>query len=349
MKILQGDALDRLREMDAESVQCCVTSPPYWGLRDYGVDGQLGLEKTPEEYVAKMVAVFAEVRRVLRDDGTLWLNIGDSYAQGGGKQVVQTKNASHGLDGTRQATPGFAPKQLIGIPWRLAFGLQADGWYLRQDIIWAKPNPMPESVTDRCTKSHEYLFLLSKSAKYYFDHEAIKEPCVQDERRPSFRGGAYCNNSTFDNAEGGKSTDTGNIRTSWKGSKFHDGKNLINHPNVGMNHRELRSDIESRHRSSIDGGQSMEAAPNGTRNKRDVWTVATQPFKEAHFATFPQKLIEPCVLAGCPIGGVVFDPFTGSGTTGVVTLRHQRDFIGIELNADYVTMARNRILAEMLS
>ena len=252
---------------------------------------------------------------------------------------------------------GIKPKDLVGIPWMLAFALRADGWYLRQDIIWTKPNPMPESVTDRCTKSHEYLFLLSKSPRYYFDSDAIKEPCVQDERRPSFRGGAYCNNSTFDNAKGGKSTDTGNIRigpTSWKGSEFHTGETAehqLGRASKNRSHKgvtEYEASTTEEHRTKA-GLLKISETAYPTRNKRDVWTVATQPFKEAHFATFPPKLIEPCILAGCPIGGTVLDPFAGSGTTGLVALRNRRHFIGIELNPDYIAMANNRLLAEVLS
>jgi DNA modification methylase len=287
---------------------------------------QLGLEKTPEEYISKMVAVFAEVRRVLRDDGTLWLNIGDSYANDGkwgGSTGGKHAASLHGEPiGRAKRDTGLKPKDLVGIPWMLAFALRADGWYLRQDIIWAKSNPMPESVQDRCCKSHEYLFLLTKSAKYYFDHEAIKEPCVK-----GFAGLTFTEGKTGEHQLGRASTK----------------------PRIGADRKELRSDIESRHRSEIPGGQSLEASPGETRNKRDVWTVATQPYKEAHFATFPPKLIEPCILAGCPVGGVVLDPFAGSGTTGVVALRHGRDFLGIELNPGYIALAHKRILAEILS
>jgi site-specific DNA-methyltransferase (adenine-specific) len=415
MKILQGNCLERLRELPDESVQCCVTSPPYWGLRDYGtgqweggdagcdhrangerrqlphgdgrpvetdsyaqtrtllagvgatfkdvcgkcgatrIDQQLGLEKTPEEYIAKMVEVFREVRRVLRDDATLWLNVGDSYAAGGGKQVVQTKNASHGLDGMRHKTPGFKPKDLVGIPWMLAFALRADGWHLRQDIIWAKPNPMPESVTDRCTKSHEYIFLLSKSAKYYFDHEAIKEPSVTcDPRRPYTSQGAWdMDGRPEDQQHGGEPR-------SFKGSKFNQGKTAEHQlgrasakpRTAGNKSHKLVTEYEGsdseEHRTAA-GLMKIADVPWETRNKRDVWTVATQPYKEAHFATFPPKLIEPCILAGSKPGGIVLDPFAGSGTTGVVALRHKRDFIGIELNPDYITLINKRLLAEILA
>ena len=285
-----GDCLDVLRTMPDQSVNCCVTSPPYWGLRDYGVDGQLGLEKTPEEYVAKMVEVFREVRRVLCDDATLWMNLGDSYCGGGrGGNPLNSPHQKQKTNTGSIVAPtsipnGLKPKDLVGIPWRVAFALQADGWYLRQDIIWHKPNPMPESVRDRCTKAHEYIFLMSKSARYYFDAEAIKEPA------------AYAG--------------------------------------------QMRGGSTNRYEQNAAG---MDCKVYNTRNKRSVWTVQTQPFKDVHFATFPPDLIRPCILAGCPEGGVVLDPFTGSGTTGVVALRHGRRFIGIELNPEYHAMATDRI------
>lgn len=298
--IYQGNCLTVLRDRFAdESVQCCVTSPPYWGLRDYGVEGQLGLEKTPEEYVAKMVAVFREVRRVLKDDGTLWLNLGDSYANDmkwggstGGKHVADLHDTNVGR-GKRNS--GLKAKDLVGIPWRVAFALQADGWYLRSDIIWHKPNPMPESVTDRPTKAHEYLFLLSKTAKYYYDSEAIAEPMTYPERR-------Y--NSDTSNQKCAK------IGTRLQGG-LHDGRQQYGNPEIG-------------------------------RNKRTVWTVATQPYSEAHFATFPPKLIEPCVLAGCPSRGLVLDPFSGSGTTIQVAQQLGRQGVGIELNPSYIALAETR-------
>ncbi len=378
-EIRQGDALEVLRQMPAESVQCCVTSPPYWGLRDYGADGQLGLESTPEEYVSKMVEVFREVRRVLRDDGTVWLNLGDSYnGVGRGEKANGLQVAARS---TKQRTVnGLKPKDLCGIPWRVAFALQADGWYLRSDIIWSKPNPMPESVTDRPTKAHEYIFLLSKRGRYYYDADAIAEPHASDGR------GGFSNKATLK-------------------SVLHD---------------------QSHAPSLVDA----KVNPNG-RNKRTVWTVTTKPYSDAHFATFPPKLIEPCVLAGtsekgCCVecgagwvrvverhaertndneaqqqrrrcagvigGGVnavtlgvteyvsrkttgwrpacecpgldgdhpgsacadsdnwatepctVLDPFAGSGTTGMVALRAGRNFVGIELNPEYCEMARGRIL-----
>lgn len=354
-----GDVRDTLRQLPAASVQCCVTSPPYWGLRDYGVEGQLGLEPTPDAYVANMVAVFREVRRVLRDDGTLWLNLGDSYA---GNASSGGANQNDGGPAVRvsgvptKRGDGLKPKDLVGIPWRVAFALQADGWYLRSDIIWHKPNPMPESVTDRPTKAHEYIFLLTKSAKYYYDAAAIAEALAVEPYAP------------------------GNVATG---------------------------------RLSRDGAEREPERVwglNGTRNKRTVWTVPTQPYPEAHFATYPEALIEPCILAGtsergqCPAcgspwgrvvevgsrpnvrpvgqkhdgtyyaanpgGGVandrrarefkgwqptcacdagdpvsqlVLDPFTGSGTTGAVAVRRGRSFVGCELNPDYLALARKRI------
>jgi len=292
--IHEGDVRAVLPTLEAGSVHTCVTSPPYWGLRDYGADGQLGLESTPAEYIEKMVAVFREVRRVLRDDGTLWLNLGDSYAHDdkwggatGGKHVPELHGGA-GL-GREKTVTGLKPKDLVGIPWAVAFALRADGWYLRSDIIWHKPNPMPESVTDRPTKAHEYLFLLAKSAKCYYDADAIAEASV--------KGAA--------------------------GSDFHTGK--TGGHQLGRASTEPRSDDTS------------------TRNKRTVWTVATQPYAEAHFATYPEKLIEPCILAGCPVGGVVLDPFNGSGTTGAVAVKHGRNYVGIELNPAYIEMAKDRI------
>lgn len=263
-----GDALAVLRTLPDCSVHCCWTSPPYWGLRDYGVAGQIGLEPTPEAYVARMVEVFREVRRVLRDDGTLWLNVGDSYCSHAAEQAPQTKDhKGSGFCGpNRAALPGLKPKDIVGIPWRLAFALQADGWYLRQDIIWHKPNPMPESVQDRCCKSHEYLFLLSKSARYWFDQEAIKEPAVYADG---------CN-----------------------GSSFTDGRDLELYPTVSRKPR------ESVARGGFDGktnampGREAFRAITQTRNRRSVWTIATEPSSLPHFAMAPTELVRPCVLAG---------------------------------------------------
>ena len=353
-KIIQGNTLDVLKTFPDESIDCCITSPPYWGLRDYGtakweggdvncnhhrdnkltddcitghsnmdgmvgdgiykdickkcgakrIDSQIGLERTPEEYVEKMVEIFREVKRVLKKDGTLWLNLGDSY-NGGGRGGIGCDNAS-----LKQSTnigtltmpkvildPNLKPKDLCGIPWRVAFALQADGWYLRQDIIWHKPNPMPESVTDRCTKAHEYIFLLAKSRKYYFDNKAIKEDSIDPE---SLNGRRKRNDDQF--------TQTQSFNNYRKGF------------------------------SKIENGHLYEK-----RNKRSVWTVTTKPFKEAHFATFPEALIEPMVLAGCPKGGVVLDPFFGAGTTGVIANKLGRNYLGIELNPEYIKIAEKRI------
>ena len=367
--IICGDALTELRNLPDESVNCCVTSPPYWGLRDYGtakwegggsecdhlagplassksglhdgagcsesekvrtggmpfrevcgkcgahrIDSQLGLEKTPEEYVAKMVEVFREVRRVLRTDGTLWLNLGDSYTHdqpgrnrnGTGGQIVRPYGQTeHRQKGHADMHSGLKPKDLVGIPWRVAFALQADGWWLRQDIIWAKPNPMPESVRDRCTKAHEYIFMLTKSARYWYDAEAVKEQNANPERT-NYRPGkeAY--------TEGNVHDDSGRTIRNDGFKKYAEGK-------------------------VCDG-----------RNLRSVWTITTKPYAEAHFATFPPEIPERCIKAGCPKGGKVLDPFFGAGTTGLVAMRLGREFIGIELNEKYCEMARKRIYGTLM-
>lgn len=327
--IIIGDAKTELSKLPEKSVNCCVTSPPYFGLRDYGVDGQIGLEETPEDFTGKLVDVFREVKRVLADDGTLWLNIGDSYA-GSGKGPAGNLGKTHNereMTHTKSSAlvpHGCEPKDLIGIPWRVAFALQADGWYLRQDIIWAKPNPMPESVRDRCTKAHEYIFLFSKSAKYYFDHEAIKEPA------------AYPNGPN--SPESIKSPHGQGFTR-----KSNPEKEFTFRPRVEDTRKDLRTDTESRHRSKIPGGQSLEKSPSGLRSKRSVWTVSTKPYKGAHFATFPPDLIEPCILAGCPPGGLVLDPFGGSGTVGAVAKENDRDFILIELNPEYKPLIDDRL------
>ena len=354
-----GDCRETMRRWAERGVkaQMCVTSPPYFGLRDYGtgtweggdptcshtpsglsadaknvraaapngkpsardaaiirgecpcgavrVDRQIGLEQTPEQYIAAMVDVFRCVRDVLADDGTLWLNIGDSYANDGkwgGRSGGKHAKALHGNTsiGRTKVTTGLKPKDLIGIPWLLAFALRADGWYLRSDIVWAKSNPMPESVTDRPTRSHEYIFLLTKRERYFYDHEAVKEPAVC---APSARA------CVVDERE----------------------------------RKALRTDIESRHRSAIAGGQSLQTNPDGMRNRRSVWTVATRPYKGAHFATFPPALIEPCILAGSRPGDIVLDPFMGSGTTASVALQHGRQYLGCELNAEYGALQAERI------
>lgn len=263
-KIFVGDNRKVLSQLKAGSVQTCITSPPYWGLRDYNQDEQIGLEQSPDDYVSELISVFREVKRVIADDGTLWINLGDTYYN----------------------------KSLAGIPWRVAFALQNDGWYLRSEIIWHKPNPMPESVTDRPTKSHEHIFLLAKQPKYFYDHEAIKEPAI------------WANDSR-----------------NGRGRFTYDGKRAENDGFV----------------------QQSFVTVNDMRNKRDVWTVTTKPFSGAHFAVYPPELILPCVLAGSRVGDTVLDPFSGSGTTGEVALKHERNYVGVELNPEYAEISRQRI------
>jgi DNA modification methylase len=314
--ILLGNNIETLKTLPDSSVNCCVTSPPYYGLRNYETEGQIGLEETPNEYIEKLVGVFREVKRVLRDDGTLWVVIADSYAGSGkggsptDRGYKQSTNAGSSLGNaylkdhetiercnvTSKTFEGIKAKDLIGIPWMLAFSLRADGWFLRQDIVWAKPNPMPESVTDRCTKSHEYIFLLSKSPRYYFNSNVIKEPAVNP---PALRD---------------RANEKSNITMPNGTARFSQGM------------REYNAD--------------------GKRNKRDVWTVSTKPYSGAHFAVFPQELILPCILSGCPENGIVLDPFMGSGTTALVAMKNFRNFIGCEINPDYVKIAEQRIADE---
>ena len=379
VRIITADVMDGLAQLENESVNSVVTSPPYFGLRDYGtalweggdgdcdhkqgrngsgradgivderaqrnrdgvgsmggdcrkcgatrIDKQIGLEPTPDAYVAKMVEVFREVRRVLRKDGTCWLNLGDSYSAGGRgcATAKQRSNAGTGIGVVRSAwsVPGFASKQLLGIPWRVAFALQADGWWLRQDIIWSKPNPMPESVTDRCTKAHEYLFLLTKSERYFFDAEAISEPVTQ---------------STIDRlGQPTLSSQVGSDRVPGKTN----GAMKARPPRFGGT--KYGDNDSPEHRTK--GGKEYDVG-DGRRNKRSVWTVPTQPYSEAHFATFPPALIDPCIKAGCPKGGTVLDPFGGSGTTGMVADRLGRDSILIELNPEYAALAHRRIIED---
>jgi DNA modification methylase len=321
VQIYIGDSRQVLKTLPDQSAQCCVTSPPYFGLRDYGVDGQIGLESSPAEFVQIMVDVFREVRRVLRDDGTVWLNLGDSYANDGkwgGHTGGKHAKALHASPiGRNKKYTGLKPKDLIGIPWRVAFALQADGWYLRQDIIWFKRNPMPESVTDRCTKAHEYIFLLSKSAQYYCDMGAIAEPVAHDPDAPRNR---------FDTKDYSVPGQKPQKRTSRSGNKERKPGSARGCPEGSG--------------SNVCGSIPWEGA---TRNKRSVWDVPTKPYTEAHFATFPSDLIEPCILAGCPEGGVILDPFGGAGTSGLVADRLQRNAILIELNPEYAGMAERRI------
>jgi DNA modification methylase len=360
ISIRVGDCRDVLRTLPEASVHCIVTSPPYFGLRDYGVDGQIGLEQTPDEYVAELVAVFAEARRVLRDDGTLWLNLGDSYAGSWGAQgkkqngsISDGQVAAHpkttsgtgslrawrqntaeasGLQGGKAnakqqnrnglgSVDGVKAKDLIGIPWRVAFALQADGWYLRQDIIWHKPNPMPESVTDRCTKAHEYVFLLAKSARYWYDAEAIAEGLAPSSiDRLSQDVDAQRGSDRVPGKTNGPMKAVGKMSAHMEGTPRNDGDRW----------------------RTADGG----VAPRGSRNKRSVWSITTQPYSEAHFATMAPELARTCILAGCPEGGTVLDPFGGAGTTGLVADQLGRDAILIELNPQYAELARNRIRSD---
>ena len=304
-KIEFGDCREIMRQWASEGikVQTCVTSPPYFGLRDYGHEGQIGLEQTPEEYIAAMVEVFRCVWDVLTDDGTLWLNIGDSYYNyrpGKGQALVKQSVANGNQDLPQTCArrgnklEGLKEKDLIGIPWMLAFALRADGWYLRQDIIWHKPNPMPESVRDRCTKAHEYIFLLSKSDKYFYDNEAIKEPVAASSI-------ARLTQPTFEQQSGSDRV-----------------------PNKTNGNMKAVGNCE-------------------TRNRRSVWTVTTKPYKGAHFATYPPDLIEPCILAGSREGDIVLDPFMGSGTTAAVSIKHGRQYLGCELNFTYGELQEQRI------
>jgi DNA modification methylase len=332
ISLLHGDCLQVLRSLAADSVHCCVTSPPYWGLRDYGADRQIGREETPEEYVAALVAVFREVRRVLRHDGTLWLNLGDSYAGSGKGGQSEEKRSKHWQPeyASRAVVPtGLKLKDLVGIPWRVAFALQADGWYLRSEIIWHKPNPMPESVTDRPTTAHERIFLLSKEPQYYYDYDAIREPLAESSiERLS---------QDIENQEGSRRANGGAKTNGAMKAVYFGGEK-------GRNYTPEPGDPNFRHGSEQWG---REYAPkDGMRNKRTVWEVASMPFKEAHFAAYPPKLIEPCILAGCPREGMVLDPFFGAGTTGLVADRLQRHCTGIEINSEYVNIAAKRLAEE---
>jgi len=295
-QIIVGDVRTSLSSIPDGSVQTCITSPPYWGLRDYGHDGQLGQESTPELFISNLVKVLDQVKRVLSDDGTLWLNLGDSYVGTGDKGDLQDPKHREGRSGQSKAVnksvDGLPSKNLVGIPWRVALALQANGWWLRQDIIWAKPNPMPEPVKDRCTKAHEYVFLLTKSARYYFDSDAMKEP----------------------------STNLGTTNIRFGSNKY--------------------GESDDPKHATKSGNTYVDS---GVRNKRSVWTITTKPYKGAHFAVMPEELAEPCILAGSKAGDTVLDPFAGSGTVGMVALRHDRNFIGVELNPDYAEIARDRI------
>jgi site-specific DNA-methyltransferase (cytosine-N4-specific) len=384
-KILTGDALAMLKTLPAVSAQMCVTSPPYWGLRDYGISGQLGLEPTVDLYVNHIVEIFREVRRVLKDDGTLWLNMGDCYATGGGKANIPGGGYRGAHDGdakrpkwsgpyqqpNRIPQSGLKPKDLAGLPWRVAFALQADGWWLRSDIIWHKTNPMPESVTDRPTKSHEYLFLLSKSARYLYNADAIKEPTT---------GSSHDRARKERSADGQKTLPTGERNgmrapgvnpkaqkwpNAWSAEEGqHDGVGNGRYRPSGNKERNLAGPANGRLETHMGSGipwppsirpkqnESFSAALVRTverRNKRTVWTISTKPFSGAHFATFPPKLVEPCILAGSRPGDIVLDPFNGAGTSGLVATAHGRRYLGIELNPAYVEMTHQRLQGKPLA
>jgi len=329
VQLLHGDAHEQLRTLEAESVQCVVTSPPYFGLRDYGVEG------SPEEFIDSLVSVFSEVRRVLRADGTLWVNIGDTYATRGGpgwqgkngqrsdRRFTGTRNTVAMREHSRTAHDGFKPKDMLGIPWMLAFALRADGWWLRQDIIWAKPNPTPEAVTDRCTKAHEYLFLLTRSERYFYDNKAIQEPVAHPEdNTPEDHARAFSALRTSSPEGRQKGYQSGNKERKFRGD-----------------HGGVSTDLQRSHQGF---GVPWEYSGQG-RNKRSVWSIPTSPFPEAHFATFPPALVEPCILAGSKPGDLVLDPFVGSGTTAMVARDLGRRAVGIDLNTEYLDIAIRRV------
>ncbi|MBL7105868.1 MAG: site-specific DNA-methyltransferase [Bacteroidales bacterium] len=353
--IINENCLTGLLQLPDNSIDCCVTSPPYFGLRDYGNNEQIGLEETPELFVQQLVKVFEEVKKVLKPEGTLWLNLGDSYWGGkgqsgqkdasiqeernlsgkslnvgaqqmGGKGITMPKDGKH---------PVIKPKDLIGIPWMVAFALRANGWYLRQDIIWNKPNPMPESMNDRCTKSHEYIFLMSKEAKYYYDADAIKT-ITKDVSLARMDRGVSDNHKNINGAPG---------QTPHSMNQPRDNKKM---PTVGgKKHKNLLDkgqQVHSMHRTRNENGTEFYAEK---ANKRSVWTVTTKPFSEAHFATFPEELIVDCIKAGCPENGIVLDPFMGSGTTAVVSKKLGRNYVGFELNKEYLKIAENRLYNEI--
>ena len=327
-----------------ECVNCVVTSPPYWGLRNYADHpGQIGLEPTPEAYVATMVAVFAEVWRVLREDGTVWLNLGDCYNSG--TAANRNPSGNHGGDGygkhgywtnpninKRVNCPSLKPKDLIGIPWRVALALQADGWYLRSDIIWAKPNPMPESVTDRPTRSHEYLFLLTKAERYWYDAKAIAEP-VSDAMFDQIEQG-YDGLGLKDYAAAGVQNPS-SVKARIIANAKRKNKQSGERRKVGFNDR-----WDNQRQLAANDMRPRHDIPTLTRNKRSVWTIPTAPYNGAHFATFPERLVEPCILAGCPIGGLVLDPFIGSGTVGAVAERTGRRWVGTDLSYQHLSTER---------
>lgn len=340
-KIYNENCLTGMKHLPDASVDCCVTSPPYFGLRDYGNDEQIGKEATPELFVEQIVNVFAEVKRVLKPEGTLWLNLGDSYS-GSGKGIGDTtgdKWKQSTNKGTREGKfvkvdTGLKAKDLIGIPWAVAFALRSSGWYLRQDIIWHKPNPMPESVTDRCTKAHEYIFLMSKSSKYYYDADAIKTPLAA---------------STISRVAQNVESQKGSSRVPGKTNgtmKAVVNKGLTFGGKKGREYNPSPDDPNFRN-GAEQWGREYQISEDGMANKKSVWTVSTKPFSEAHFATFPEDLIVDCIKAGCPDGGIVLDPFMGAGTTAMVAKKLNRNYIGYELNPEYLKIANKRLYNEI--
>lgn len=346
-KILNENCLTGLKALPDNSVDCCVTSPPYFGLRDYGTDEQIGLEETPEMFVKSLTDVFSEVNRVLKPEGTLWLNLGDSYAGSGkGPAGNLTYNENGQIKQSSGKTYGLKPKDLIGIPWMVAFSLRSAGWYLRQDIIWNKPNPMPESVTDRCTKSHEYIFLMSKSPKYYYDQDAIRTP-VKDstvqrmmQQIEDQKGSERVPGKTNGNM---KAVGPGRISRNGVDNK---GGNQGSTTGIkAYSHRGTGDKTLTGHSGNFDSDGNLIG--DGMANKKSVWSVTTKPFSEAHFATFPEKLIVDCIKAGCPENGIVLDPFMGAGTTALVARKLNRNYLGFELNPDYIKIANKRLYAEL--
>ncbi len=376
-RIYNEDCTATLARMDDNSVDCVVTSPPYWQLRDYGVNGQIGLEATPGEYVERIVGIFREVRRVLKKEGTCWLNIGDTYAAYWGEKYGKGQGLSGSRENVGNAPPrkpsmdftgrgkdmtirrdkrmekgggnrwgggnapaagAIKPKDLCLIPFRLAIALQEDGWWVRQDIIWNKPNPMPESVRDRCTRAHEYVFLLTKAGRYYFNADAIREKRMGDEDAVEFRGGCYVN-GMFENDENGKRVVTGNKRipSEWDVGPGSHNKLTGNYQDKQRDYKK-ETGFDTRWYENAHSYREFVG-----RNKRDVWTIATQPFPEAHFATFPLELPRLCIAAGCPEGGLVYDPFGGAGTVGLAALQLNRKFVLSELKADYCRIAERRL------
>ena len=347
------NCLDGMKALPDNSIDCCVTSPPYFGLRDYGTEEQIGMEQTPDEFVDKLLEVFTEVKRVLKPEGTLWLNLGDSYngypanvkrggeLSGQNQHARQFKESGYGL-----AVKNMKPKDLIGIPWMVAFALRANGWYLRQDIIWHKPNPMPESVTDRCTKSHEYIFLLSKSQKYFYDIDSIRTPVkdstvqrmmqqIEDQKGSDRVPGKT--NGTMKAVGPGRKPRIG-VDTNGGNQASETGIKAYSHRGTGD--KKLTG-----HSGNFDSDGNLIG--DGMANKKSVWTVTTKPFKEAHFATFPEDLIVDCIKAGCPEGGTVLDPFGGAGTTAVVARKLNRNYLLYELNPDYIKIANKRLHDEL--